>query len=128
MIYQGSQGSVNCYYKNRLIVSRPLSKTKTISYYKDECNKLMIEGLEKGWSLERMKREYFGFIKKYRYESVHMVKEPDSSDRDVIFIAFLMCHKLKCFPDDGNNGILIMCRYKDPQRSKRSQKELIQSL
>ena len=48
MIYEGENGSVNGYFKKKIIVSRPLGKGKSLETYKKESLRVLIEALREG--------------------------------------------------------------------------------
>lgn len=111
MIYQGKQGSINCYYKRKLIVSRPIHDNTSIQQYYDTSQKMIRQGLESGLSLNFIKKEFYGFIKKCRYNKKNI--EPNRNDRDIILITFLICCKLQAIDPDGvDEGLLVMSRKK----------------
>ena len=111
MIYQGKHGSINCFYKRKLIVSRPIHDHTTFQRYYNTSVKMIREGLESGLSLNFIKKEFYDFIKNCRYKEKNI--DPKRSDRDIILITFLICCKLQVIDPDGiDEGLLIMPRKK----------------
>lgn len=119
MIYQGSEGSISCFYKNKLIISRPLTKTKTVRWYADLSNAYMVDGLRKGYTLESLKKLNLNFMKLLRYDT--MKKKPDKDDWDTAIIAFFMLCKLEVIDCEGDKeGFFVMPRRENLSR-RRSQ-------
>ena len=56
MIYEGENGSVNGYFKKKLIVSRPLGNGRTLDSYKKEALRVLIEALREGNTLPKIKK------------------------------------------------------------------------
>ena len=107
MIYEGSKGSINFYYRNRLIVSRPLTKYRTLTRYEKHRDKVIREALLENWSLQRQIDFHSGFMKKLRYKN--KLNEPGSQDKDLMFVCGMVLTKLKAIDPDGDReGILIM--------------------
>ena len=114
MIYQGSQGSINCYYKNKLIISRPLTKKRTVHWYARQSNSYMVDALRHGWTLEQLKKINIRFMKQLRYKG--MAETPTKEDWDIAIIGYFMLCKLNVIDCDGiTEGFLIM-----PRRENRS--------
>tara|TARA_R110000744_G_scaffold136641_3_gene246689 strand:- start:787 stop:1137 length:351 start_codon:yes stop_codon:yes gene_type:complete len=115
MIYQGESGSINFFFKNRLIVSRPLTKEITVDYYENSRDNVIREAMEAGWSLKRQINFHKGFLKTCRYTD--MIKQPDEDDLNIILITGLILIKLRQIDPDGDReGLLIM----GPKKKKSS--------
>ena len=106
MIRQGSKGSINAYYKNKLIVSRPINKIKTEEFYYQRRDFLIRDGLEQQWSLKKQISLYLPVLKNIRYNKLK--KNPTSDEWDSILYGYLILEKLRVIPEDHRNGILIM--------------------
>ena len=65
MIYVGSQGSMNFYYKDKLCCSSPLTKIKTVDLHYKETNQLIRDALEGGWSMNKIKNEFIIRLEKF---------------------------------------------------------------
>jgi len=110
--YQSKNGSVNCFYRGRLVVSVGLDDTRTIDYYKYAAERLLIEGMQHGHKLPELKEQFIKFIKKIRYEEIRK-KNITLEDRETILLPFLMLCRLKEIDPDGNKeGLLVMPRKK----------------
>ena len=111
MIYQGEHGSVSAFYKNKLIVSRPLTKTRTLEAYKREANRVIIEGMRMGHSMEFIIKANKQFLKLLRYKEKN--KKPDREELDLMFMCMLILIKFKFIEEDGvREGLLVMGRKK----------------
>lgn len=111
MIHWGSKGDISFYYDGKFIVSQPLTEKKTVKYYFDEAEELLIDGLKSGESLIDLRKRFTSFIKRFSKDSKYWrdldLKTP--MDRDVIFYTGLMLIKLKVIkPDSPTEGLLIM--------------------
>tara|TARA_R100001244_G_scaffold67625_1_gene55393 strand:- start:1337 stop:1711 length:375 start_codon:yes stop_codon:yes gene_type:complete len=111
MIHEGKDGSVSAFYKNRLIISRPLGGRRTLEDYRKEANRIVIEGLRLGHSVKDITKQNREFIKKIRYKELKI--DPTKDDRDLIFLCVLMLIKFKVIDEDGDQeGLLVMGRKK----------------
>ena len=117
MIHQGSNGSINFFYKNRMVISRPLNEFRTVDDYWESANKTIIEGLYAGWSLPALADFHLDFIKKSRYNK--FVREPTSKDLDLILNSGLTLIKLKKIDPNGSREGLLIC---DKKRKSRHSK------
>ncbi len=107
MVKYINSGSVSGYYKGKLIVTRPLTKNKTIETYRDRVEIFIREGLEKGYSIQSMIKFNIEFIKLVRYKNT--IREPMPDDWDTILIAIMILIRFKQIEEDGvNEGLLIM--------------------
>ena len=113
--YESKNGSVNCFYRGRLVVSVGLDDIRTIDYYKYAAERLLIEGMQHGHKLPELKEQFIKFIKKIRYEEIRK-KNITLEDRETILLPFLMLCRLKEIDPDGNKeGLLIMPKKKNPR-------------
>ena len=111
MIYEGEHGSVSAYYKNKLIVSRPLTKKRTLEVYKREADRVIIEGMRLGHSIQFILKTNQQFLKLLRYKEKN--KKPDREERDLIFMCMLILIKFKIIEEEGEReGLLVMPRIK----------------
>lgn len=114
MIFEGSEGSVNGYFKRKLIVSRPLGNGRTLEKYKTESLRVLIEALRGGTPLSKIKDLAYLTLKNFRY--LEQIKEPTTEDKDFILFALLILIKLKVVEEDGvEEGLLVMGK-KKPKR------------
>ena len=117
MIYEGQEGSVNGYYKNKLIVSRPLGNKRTLENYKKESMRVLIEAMREGNHISQIKLLCLQTLKMFRYHDTK--KEPDIEERDFLLFALLMLIKLGVVEEDGDReGLLIMGRKKPTKPTK----------
>jgi hypothetical protein len=114
MIYEGSEGSVNGYFKKKLIVSRPLGNGKTLEKYKNESLRVLIEALRGGTELSEIKELSIQTLKNFRY--AQLVKQPNSEDRDFVLFTLLILIKLKVIDEDGDREGLLVMGKKKPKR------------
>ena len=111
MIYQGKNGSVNAYFKNKLIVSRPLGIGRTLENYKKESEMILVQALRDGTKLSKIKELSLKTIKNFRYEK--QIKEPNSQERDFVLFTVLILIKLGVMDEDGDReGLLVMRKKK----------------
>jgi len=110
MIHWGSKGDISFYYDGKFIVSQPLTENKTVRYYFDAAEELLIDGLKSGESLINLRKRFISFIKRFSKDSKYW-RDLDLKtqwDRDVIFYTGLMLIKLKVIdPDSPTEGIFI---------------------
>tara|TARA_R110002096_G_scaffold411274_2_gene611357 strand:+ start:1272 stop:1643 length:372 start_codon:yes stop_codon:yes gene_type:complete len=118
MIYGGENGSINGYFKKKLIVSRPLGKGKSLETYKKESLRVLIEALREGNTIPNIKKLAFITLKNFRYEQT--IREPTAEDRDFVLLTLLILIKLGVVEEDGDQeGLLIMGK-KKPKRETES--------
>ena len=115
MIYEGSEGSVNGYFKKKLIVSRPLGNGRTLDSYKKEALRVLIEALRDGCQLEIVKKRSISTLKNFRYEET--IKEPTAEDRVFVLFTLLILIKLGVVEEDGEREGLLICCKKKPKRA-----------
>ncbi|MHA2182966.1 MAG: hypothetical protein ACXAAH_16220 [Promethearchaeota archaeon] len=114
MIYEGSEGSVNGYFKKKLIVSRPLGNGRTLDSYKKEALRVLIEALRDGNTLPNIKKLSLSTLKNFRYEET--IKEPTAEDRDFVLFTLLILIKLGVVEEEGEREGLLVCGKKKPKR------------
>tara|TARA_R110000803_G_scaffold124123_1_gene191984 strand:- start:126 stop:494 length:369 start_codon:yes stop_codon:yes gene_type:complete len=111
MIYEGVNGSVNAYFKNRLIVSRPLGKGITLQDYRDRGEGILLSALKDGNKLSTVKELSLKTIKNFRYKK--QIKQPNSEERDFVLYTVLILIKLGVIDEDGDrDGLLVMGKKK----------------
>ena len=104
MIYEDNWGSINAFYKGKMIVSRPAKKIDNLRL---NASTAILEGLRSGWTIQRFIDFNLRFIKRLRYEEMNKI--PGEEDWDIAMIAVLMLIKLKAIDEDGDKeGLLIM--------------------
>ena len=100
-------GSVSCFYKKKLLTTRPLTEKKTLQHYKNNAQAVIIEGMRLGWDIPKLIKFNRDFIKKWRYEELK--RKPDKEDLDLVLIAILILIKFKIIEEDGDQeGLLII--------------------
>ena len=108
-------GSVSCFYKNKLLVTRPLDEKRTMKRYRDNANAVIIEGMRAGWDIPKLIKFNRDFIKKWRYEELK--RTPSKEDRDLVLISILILIKFRVIEEDAcNEGLLIMPKKKTHSR------------
>jgi len=110
MINWGSKGDISFFYDGKLIVSKPLTETKTRSYYFTAAEQLLIDGLKGGESLLDLRKRLTRFMKIFSKESKYWreIELKTPLDRDIIFYTGLMLIKMNVIDADGvDEGILI---------------------
>tara|TARA_R100000541_G_scaffold1408_4_gene6116 strand:- start:411 stop:770 length:360 start_codon:yes stop_codon:yes gene_type:complete len=117
MISEGPDGSVNGYFKKKLIVSRPLGNGKTLEKYKNESEFVLVRALHEGTHLSKIKDLSYLTLKNFRY--MDQIKEPTKEDKDFVLFALLILIKLKVVEEDGDQeGLLVMGRKKTRRDSE----------
>ena len=109
-IFEGSEGSVNGYFKKKLIVSRPLGDGRTLENYKKESMRVLIEAMRDGHQLEQIKKMSYKTLKNFRYEE--LIKEPNSEEKDFVLFTLLILIKLGVIDEDGEREGLLTCKRK----------------
>lgn len=120
-IYYGSEGDISFYYNGKFLVSRPLTKEKTVKYHFDKAEEILIDGLKGGESLLDLRRRFSRFMKNYSSNTRYWrdIELQTPLDRDMIFYTGLMLIKLKVIdPDSPTEGILVS-RSKNKNHSHR---------
>jgi hypothetical protein len=110
-IFEGSEGSVNGYFKKKLIVSRPLGNGRTLESYKKQSMSILIEAMRDGNNLKKIKELCISTLKNFRYQE--LIKQPDIEVKDFILFTLLILIKLGEIDEDGDQeGLLLMERKK----------------
>jgi hypothetical protein len=109
-IFEGSDGSVNGYFKGKLIVSRPLGDGRTLENYKKESMRVLIEAMREGHQLEQIKKLSYKTLKNFRYEE--LIKQPNSEEKDFVLFTLLILIKLGVIDEDGEREGLLTCKRK----------------
>ena len=111
MIYQGSKGSINGFYKGRLIVSRPLSEKLTYQEYRQQADRVIIEGLREGYNIDFIKKSSKRLLKLTRYEP--LIKEPTKEDLNLILLSLFILIKFREIEEDES---ILVCGRKKPKK------------
>ena len=114
MIFQGTEGSVNGYFKKKLIVSRPLGNGRTLESYKNQAQMVLIEAMREGHHISQIKQLSIQTLKNFRY--LELKKEPDTEEKDFILFTLLILIKLGVVEEDGEREGLLVCGRKKPKR------------
>ena len=109
-IFEGSEGSVNGYFKKKLIVSRPLGDGRTLENYKKQAMCVLIEAMRDGNQLEDIKKRCYNTLKNFRYGE--LIKEPTIEDKDFVLFTLLILIKLGVIDEDGEREGLLTCKRK----------------
>ncbi len=117
--YETEQGSINCFYKNRLIVSIGLTEFKTKDYYLYSAKKLLEDSLRSGLTIKYLQNEFMNLVKKARYKECRK-GSIDKQDREIILLSFLCLCKMKIIDIDGEREGLLICPKKKPKRVNRN--------
>ena len=114
MISQGIDGSINGYYKNKLIVSRPVGGIRSVENYIKDADAAVLQGLRTNWTIKSLIKLNLDNVKLWRYKNLK--RPPREDDKDCLLLSLLMLIKLKVIDIDGDReGLLIM-----PLRKTRS--------
>jgi hypothetical protein len=119
MIYQGSKGSINGFYKGKLIVSRPLTEKLTYKEYKVQADRTIIEGLREGYDIEFIKKSARRLLKLTRYEN--MINEPTKEDLNLILLSLFMLIKFREVEEDGEREGILVCGRKKPKKIRKKE-------
>jgi len=109
-IFEGSEGSVNGYFKKKLIVSRPLGDGRTLENYKKQAMCVLIEAMRDGHQLQDIKKRCYITLKNFRYEE--LIKKPTVEDKDFVLFTLLILIKLGVIDEDGEREGLLTCKRK----------------
>jgi len=111
MIYEGSKGSLNLYYKGLLISSYPLTKLKTFERYKYQGDSLIIKSLKLNINMKLQIKTYKQFC--YMIYKRKLNKEAIRRSDHLMFLnSIFALLKLKVIENDSDNGYLTMSRKK----------------
>ena len=106
-LYEGNKGMINFFIENKFIATLPLNEINTYESYIKQSDKIIVEGLQSGYNLSKIKNKL--------WTAIHMMKYNELSLQDSQFVgmAILGLIKLKQIdPDANDEGILITGRYK----------------
>ena len=110
--YESDEGSLNCFYKNRLVVSIGLTKFKTKDYYLYSAKKLIEDSLRSGLKMNYLQYEFMNLVKNARYKEC-LKEHVSKQDREIIVLSFLGLCKMKVIQIDGvREGLLVMGKKK----------------
>ena len=111
-IYNGSQGSLNLYYKGLLISSFPLSKNKPFEKYKLLGERFILDSMiTKNININLQLKSYRIFCDKI-YERKKNKQGIRRDDHELFLFSLLALLKLKGIENDNENGYLIMPKKK----------------
>jgi hypothetical protein len=106
-LYEGNKGMINFFIENKFIATLPLNEINTYESYIKQSDKIIVEGLQSGYNLSKIKNKL--------WTAIHMMKYNELSLQDSQFVgmAILGLIKLKQIdPDANDEGILITGRYR----------------
>ena len=109
-IFEGREGSLNGYFKGKLIVSRPLGNGRTLENYKKESMRILIEAMREGHQLQTIKKRCYTTLKNFRYET--LIKKPTIEDKDFVLFTLMILIKLGVVDEDGEKEGLLTCKRK----------------
>ncbi len=111
MIYNGSHGSLNLYYKGLLISSFPLSKKKTFETYQYQGEYLILKSMRENLKIKQMIFTFTHFCNMIHKRKLN--KQPiRRSDHEMFISCLFGLMKLKIIDNDDLNGYLIMPKKK----------------
>ncbi len=111
MIYNGSHGSLNLYFKGLLISSFGLTKNKTFERYEYQGNYILIQSMKEGFKKEQITITLINFcnVIYYRKKNRQSIRR---SDHEFFLSCLFGLLKLKIIDNDESNGYFIMPRKK----------------
>ena len=111
VVYVGSKGSILCFVDSKIVGSVPVTKTKSINYYKYIAEGILLESLREGkWTIHSAALHSLEIMKQRRYCSRKYLSVEENEY--IIFVGFIL-HKLKLWDfDDGSHGLFIAPRKK----------------
>lgn len=110
-IYNGSNGSLNLYYKGLLISSFPLTKNKTFERYKYQGEHLILQSMKCDKNIKLIIYTLTLFCNTIYKRKLN--KQPiRRSDHEMFLSSLFGLLKLKIIDNDESNGFLIMPRKK----------------
>lgn len=111
MIYNGSHGSLNLYYKGLLISSFALSKKKTFKTYQYQGEYLILKSMRENLKIKQMIFTFTHFCNMIHKRKLN--KQPiRRSDHEMFISCLFGLMKLKIIDNDDLNGYLIMPKKK----------------
>jgi len=116
-IFEGSEGSLNVFFKDLLISSFPLTKKKTLERYKYQGDHLLEETLREGMDLRTQKFTYLYFCNKI-YNQKKEKKAIWTTDHKLFLSCIFGLIKLKEL--DYEDNILVMSKKKKRKTQKGS--------
>lgn len=111
MIYNGSQGSLNLYYKGLLISSFPLSKKKTFEDYQYQGEYLILKSMRENLKIKQMIFTFTHFCNMI-YQRKKNKQPIRRSDHEMFISCLFGLIKLKIIDNDDLNGYLVMPKKK----------------
>jgi len=115
MIFEGSNGSLNGYFKKKLIVSRPLGNERTLESYKNQAQLVLIQAMRDGHHISQIKRLSIQTLKNFRYRELKT--KPNIEEKDFILFTLLILIKLGVVEEDGEREGLLVCGRKKTKRA-----------
>lgn len=110
-IYNGSQGSLNLYYKGLLISSFPLTKKKTFERYQYQGEYVILTSMKENFKIKQIIFTLTHFCNIIYKRKLN--KQPiRRSDHEYFISCLFGLLKLKIIDNDDLNGYLIMPRKK----------------
>ena len=117
--YESDEGSLNCFYKNRLVVSIGLTKFKTKDYYLYSAKKLIEDSLRSGLKMNYLQYEFMNLVKNARYKEC-LKEHVSKQDREIIVLSFLGLCKMKVIEIDGIREGILICPKKKPRKANKN--------
>ena len=106
MIYEGSKGSILCFVDNKIVASVPLTKKRTVEFYKNIAEELLVDALRgKKWSLNTAAKKTMIVMRDRVYFSR---KYLDLEENEyIVFMGFIL-NKLHIWDFDmDSDGLFI---------------------
>ncbi len=109
----GSEGSISLYYHGMMTSTLPLTKTKTLDYYRKLGEDSIIKHFKEGYNLKKQIHISKLFCQVFAYRRKNNQKV-SSDDHLMMCQALFVLLKTKVINNDELNGYLIMpnCRHK----------------
>lgn len=113
MIREGSEGSINIFFRGLLVSSFPLTKKKTVERYKQQGEEIIRKG--KGVKILDQIKAYFMFI-----EAIYNRKKKNlpiyRTDHINVLNAVMALIRLEVMENDSNNGFYVAPKKKINRR------------
>jgi len=113
MIIQGSNGSVNLYWKDIFLSSFPLG-TYDLSFYKSQAEEMILEAIRSGRKMSSMIPICMGFCDGFHNRRVVLQKKTGGEDHQFFCVCVFVLIRLEII--DADDHLLIMGRKKKSKR------------
>jgi hypothetical protein len=110
-IYNGSDGSLNLYYKSLLISSFPLTKKKSFERYQYQGEYLILETMKQNINIKKMIYTFTLFCNSIYKRKLNKLPIRRSDHNSFLSCLFALM-KLRIIENNDQNGYLVMGRKK----------------